>query len=308
MTKILVTAKVNPDLDGTACTLAYADLLTRTGREAEGFIFDAPQSEVKYFIQKQGIQIPVKEDKEFSEWNEFVFVDASSMKGMPKMVIPEKVIEIIDHRSGEPEKEFPNAKIQNELIGAAATIVVERFIRTGLKPKPEHAKLLYGAIFHNSLNFISSNVTQRDRDAVNYLERDFNLSQNLVHEMFDFSTREVLENVAQALEMDKKDVVNGNNVIGAYQLVVWGNKVLEQKQKIKETINKLAEKSNVAWSFLNLVDLENKKSYIFSTSAEGKEILTKAIGSKFDGEWSVLDKAWLRKQIMPLVASQGQLN
>jgi nanoRNase/pAp phosphatase (c-di-AMP/oligoRNAs hydrolase) len=50
--KILVTAKVHPDLDGTACTLAYADLLNRTGKKATGLIFGNPQSEVKFFIKE----------------------------------------------------------------------------------------------------------------------------------------------------------------------------------------------------------------------------------------------------------------
>lgn len=56
--KILITAKVNPDLDGTACSLAYADLLNNLGEEAEGLIFGAPQLETQYFTEKQGINIP----------------------------------------------------------------------------------------------------------------------------------------------------------------------------------------------------------------------------------------------------------
>ena len=96
MGKILVTPKINPDLDGTSCTLAYADLLNRTGKTVEGLIFGESQSEVQYFVKKQGILIPTKPDGFNSDWENYILVDASSMKGMPKAVDPNKVIEIID--------------------------------------------------------------------------------------------------------------------------------------------------------------------------------------------------------------------
>lgn len=301
MSKILVTAKVNPDLDGTACTLAYSDLLSRTGKEAEGFVFGTPQSEVRYFIDKLGIQFSIKEDTVSNIWDKYVLVDASSMKGMPKTIHPDQVIEVIDHRSGEPEKEFPKAKIQNDLIGAAATLIVERFIKIGLKPKIDHAKLLYGAIYHNTLNFIASNASQRDRAAASYLEDNFELSKNLISEMFNFSTFEILKDIKKALDMDKKDAVNGKNLIGAFQLIVWGENIFEQRNKVEEGINELSRNPNIVWSFLNLIDLENKISYIFSSSSEGKTILSSVLGCKFKGNWSQLNKIWLRKQIMPKI-------
>ena len=298
MNKVLVTAKVNPDLDGTSCTLAYSDLLRQTGENAEGLVSGTPQSEVKYFVDKHNIQIPTRPDDISNNWGEFVLVDASSMKGMPKVVIADKVIESIDHRAGEPEKEFPNAKIQNEPIGAAATIVVERFIKAGKNIQPDHAKLLYGAIYHNTLNFIATNATQRDRDAVKYLERGFNFNESIIREMFDYATREVESNVSVALENDAKEFGTGWK-IGAYQLVVWGNEVLVNKGAIEKSVNDLKAKMQADWSFVNIIDLESKQSHIF-TSAEGEQALSKALGVKFKKGWTILP-AILRKQIMPKV-------
>lgn len=311
MGKILVTAKVNPDLDGTSCTLAYSDLLNQMGKDADGIVSGSPQSEVKYFVDKYNIQISTRPDDIPDNWDEFVLVDASSMKGMPKVVVADKVMESIDHRAGEPEKEFPNAKIQNEMIGAAATIVVERFINAGKKIQPDHAKLLYGAIYHNTLNFIATNTTQRDRDAVKYLETTFNLNESLIREMFDFATHEVESNVALALENDAKEFGTGWK-IGAYQLVVWGNEVLVNKVVIEKSVNDLKAKMQADWSFVNIIDLESRQSHIF-TSSEGEQILSKALGVKFEKGWTVLP-AILRKQIMPKVneavaksASKGEI-
>lgn len=298
--KILVTAKVNPDLDGTSCILAYSDLLNKQGKDAQGLVFGTPQSEVKYFTDKHNIVIPVRTDEPSIEWNKFVLVDASSIKGMPKPVVSKKVIEIIDHRKGEPEVEFPNAQIQNELIGAAATIVVERFIKAGLKPQPDHAKLLYGAIYHNSLNFIASNTSQKDKDAVKYLEQNFNLNEGLVREMFDYSTREVESDIKTALENDAKEFGTGW-AIRAYQLIVWGSEVFAQKELIVSSVKKLMAKMGSTWSFINIVDLESKHSTIYASSVEGEQILSKALETQFTDGWATLPNALLRKQIMPKV-------
>lgn len=298
MNKILVTAKVNPDLDGTSCTLAYSDLLNQTGNSAKGIVSGSPQSEVKYFVEKHNIQIPTRPDEESNSWNEFVLVDASSMKGMPKVVIANKVIELIDHRTGEPEKEFSNAKIQNELIGAAATIVVERFIKADKNIQLDHAKLLYGAIYHNTLNFIATNASQRDRDAVKYLENNFNLNESIIREMFDFATSEVESDVKTALENDAKEFGTGWK-IGAYQLVVWGEEVMANKELVENSINELRIKMGADWSFVNIIDLESKQSNIF-TSPEGETVLSKSLGISFEKGWSILP-AILRKQIMPKV-------
>lgn len=300
MPKILVTAKVNPDLDGTSCTLAYADLLKQEGKGCEGFIFGSPQSEVQYFIQEQKIQIPVT-DLDFSyPWSEFILVDASSMKGMPKPVVSEKVVEIIDHRKGEPEREFPNAKIQNELIGAAATLIVERFIQAKKKLQPDHAKLLYGAIYHNTLNFTSFNTSDRDKNAARYLEEGFGLSPELAKEMFDFATREIEADVKLAIRQDAKEFGSGH-LIGAYQLIVGNPKIFEQKEEIEAGVRELFESSGSNWAFINVVDLENKKSHIFATDSNGQKMLEKALGAKFTNGWAELPKVWLRKEIMPKI-------
>ena len=222
------------------------------------------------------------------------------MKGMPKVILPGNVIEVIDHRIGELEKEFPNAKIQNELIGAAATIVVERFIKAGKKIQPDHVKLLYGAIYHNTLNFIATNATKRDRDAAKYLEISYNLNERIIREMFDFATREAENNVQVALQSDAKKFEINNKVIGAYQLIVWGETVFSQNKLIMKTIGKLNSQSRAPWGFVNIVDLESKKSHIFVTEIEGKEILSKVLNVKFDNGWTVLP-AILRKQIMPRI-------
>lgn len=234
--KTLVCAKVNPDLDGTACTLAYSYLLNEMGNNSDGLIFGEPQSEVNYFSEIHKIQIPLYSKRIKNDWDSFVLVDASSIKGVPELVKADKVMEIIDHRVSKPEKEFPNAKIQNELIGAASTIVVERFIKENIIPTSDQAKLLYGAIFHNTLNLISSNTNGRDKSAILYLENEFGLKRRLIEEMFTYSTKEIEKDPVSALEKDAKEFGEGNK-ISAFQLIVWGTKFLIVRRKWRQVLN-----------------------------------------------------------------------
>lgn len=286
MPKILVTAKVNPDIDGTACILAYADWLTRTGRPAEGVIFGSLQSEAKYFVERQKINIPTRPDDGKGGWEKFILVDMSSLKGSPKVVKAERVIEAIDHRSfTEPAKEFPLAKIQNELVGAAATLIVEKFIRTDLRPKEDHARLLYGAIFENSLNFLATNATDRDREAVKYLEEKFNISKDLVPEMFKFSTQKILASLESVLALDAKDFDDFAREVSlrALQLTVFGIDLPVYQKQLEETTRSLEVGKNFLFSFLNLIDLEKGQSYLFASNRTGEEMLAKALGVAFSG-------------------------
>ncbi len=304
MNKTLVTPKINPDLDGTSCALAYAYLLNEHGPYAEGLVFGAPQSEVSYFVEQHGISVPTRSEECTDGWTHFVLVDASSTKGMPGAVIPEQVVEIIDHRAGgSPEKEFPNATIQNELIGAAATLVTERFMKQGLHPLPDHAKLLYGAIYHNSLNFLSSNTHRRDREAALFLETAFGLSPTIPREMFDYATQRIEADVYRALEDDAKEFGRGYT-IGAFQLIVAGANILKQRGVLEEATQNLSKEMEADWSFLNIVDIERGGSVLYVTDKKGTAPLENILNTSFDHGWTTLPTVWLRKQITAHLSKQ----
>lgn len=302
MKKILVTAKVYPDLDGTACALAYADLLNQSGQEAQALLFGGLQAETLYFVEKHGIQIPIGPDDGKGSWEGFVLVDASSMRGMPKVVSADKVVEIIDHREGEPEKQFPQAKIQNELVGAAATLVVERFQKEDKFPQPDHAKLLYGAISYNTLNFTTTNTTVRDHLAKDFLEERFGLSPKISKAMFIFAAQKILEDLYQAILEDGKSYGEKTDV-AFYQLVFWewGKKIAKRKREIEEAVRRVDDELGCQWSFLNIKDVKNKRSILYAPGEKAQAFLKEALDQKINfGEgWAVVPGTILRKQLAP---------
>ncbi|MBA3954909.1 DHH family phosphoesterase [Candidatus Dependentiae bacterium] len=297
LNNICITAKINPDLDGVACAFGYADLLSKQHIKAEPCVFGIPQSEVQYFIKEQNILINISDDNNiFSQWDKFILVDASSMKGMPHVVKSELVEEVIDHRVSEPEKEFPNAKIQNELVGAAATLIVERFMKANILPEYKSAQLLYGAIFHNTLNFITANSTERDKKATQFLELNFGLSRSLIQSMFDYASKEIIDNLHDAIINDAKQFKGFN----FYQLVMSN---VEYK-KLEKTISKIIVQEDTKypcqWSILNVVDVNKKVSYLYVPSQIGQTIVSQNLECKFIDSWANIPAA-LRKEIMPKI-------
>ncbi len=293
---ICITAKINPDLDGVACIMAYAELLQNQNMRVEGCVFGIPQSEVQYFIKKHLIPVACYPNKISSKWDRFILVDASSMKGMPQVVENNLVMEIIDHREGNPKVEFPHAKIQNELIGAAATLIVERFMKQNLLPSINNAKLLYGAIFHNTLNFISSNATERDKQAIQFLEKHFGLSEDIAQQMFSYATQEILSNPDQAIISDAKQF----DTFNFYQLIVSNFDYEKIEKQIAQTIQKQDMKHPCQWSLLNLIDVTKKRSALYVPCKKGQDIIEKALQCSFINSWAIIP-SMLRKQITPKI-------
>ena len=50
MSKILLTAKTNPDLDGVACIYAYQKLLSKNGEDVKAVIYGDPISKLNILL------------------------------------------------------------------------------------------------------------------------------------------------------------------------------------------------------------------------------------------------------------------
>ncbi|MEK7143061.1 MAG: hypothetical protein AAB785_02530 [Patescibacteria group bacterium] len=59
--EILVTGYVNPDLDGLACIMAYANFLNKTGKLAIPSVSGKHHEEADHIINEYGLEIDIKE-------------------------------------------------------------------------------------------------------------------------------------------------------------------------------------------------------------------------------------------------------
>jgi len=124
---ILVTAYSNPDLDGTACMIAYAEFLQKEGYSATAAFYGVLHREAQFVFDTFNIVCPKNADSFSTKTTRVVLVDASDVNGISNSIHPLQVIELIDHRKINQAHRFPHAKIQIELVGAAATLIAEKF-------------------------------------------------------------------------------------------------------------------------------------------------------------------------------------
>jgi inorganic pyrophosphatase/exopolyphosphatase len=306
MKTILITPKINPDLDGVACAYAYARFLNITNPENKYIagIYGEPQSEAIFLINKFEIKDLIIFNPDI-DFDEFIIVDASDIKGMPNVIRPEDVIEVIDHREiHQADKLFLRAKLNIELVGAAATLIYERFKVNDIKPDRNTAVLLYGAIYSNTLNFKSDIVSQRDITAVSELSNnEFDISECLIDEMFKYKTEYINQNLEKVIIEDFK-IFEGSLGIAQIEGFDFENLINNKIGDIKRILEKLRMEHALRYIFLNAPDIENGYNYFVVPDNQTKELLGESMGLSFTENGVAQNtKLLLRKQILPLIVN-----
>lgn len=296
---ILVTSYLNADLDGVSSAYAYAEYLRKTGEEAEAAIFGDMHVEARYVVNL--IEAEVKEIDDFQEkFDRVVLVDDSRLGGLPKQINPEEVTEIIDHREIDELKEFPNAEIQIEKVGAAATLIAERFRSNNIPISDNAAVLLYGGIASNTMNFQANVTTERDRDMARWLEEQTEIPENMVREMF-MEKSQIEGDLKEVLLGDWKEVGMKGKTIGIAQLEIVDIEqfVRKNKTEIEDALNEINSEKDLDYIYLTMADLEQGYNILISTDEDTKRVLSKALDIEFSGINARKQDMLLRKEINP---------
>lgn len=305
MKPILITCYVNPDLDGVAGAMAYCEFLQKMGRSAVVGIIGDSHDEVKYILDRYHFTYP-QSISNADSFEEVILVDVSDLNGLEGNVSPEKVIEIIDHRKIHEADKFPNAKVQIELVGAAATLVAEKFIENNISISKESAILLCGAITSNTLNFKGGVTTDRDKKAAEYLNKIALLPDNFWNELFvaksDLSGSKLRERIegdfAWFAFTDKKVGIAQIEIIGAEKLIK------ERIEEINNVLEEIKQDMGLDYVFQNIIELELECNYFISTDLKTQKLLEKVLNIKFIEVVAKRPNLIMRKQIVPLIKEE----
>ncbi len=301
MSNILITAKISPDIDGVACVLGYTDLLSKTDSNFQNKffpgIFGEPHPEAKFILSKLNLN-PIEPSADFDK---VILVDASDTLGMPTF-IPNQVIEIIDHRfidsNSEIQQKFPNAKIQNEPVGAAATLVTEKYLNINRVPSLEISTLLICAIYSNTLNLKSNLVTERDIAALNFLRSNYEIDLQIVSEMFSYKTKYAIQNLKDILFKDAKSAQVRYFKFGVMQLEVFGEEILNLKTEMLNYLSQYLSQNNLDFGFINIPDMKSKKTYFVTNDQNLQILLEQTFKVIFQDNIATFNNLILRKQVL----------
>ncbi|MFA5154928.1 MAG: DHHA2 domain-containing protein [Patescibacteria group bacterium] len=304
-TTILVTCYVNPDLDGFASAVAYAEFLNLHGRTAQTGILGEPHAEAKYVVDRFKLA-PPPEIANADDFTAVILVDASDLNGLEGRVPPQKVIEIIDHRPVNETEKFTRAKVQIELVGAAATLIAEKFQSTGSAVSPAAAILLYSAIISNTLNFQASITTERDREMAAWLRQFVGVADDYWRELFIAKSDLSGSKLAKQIRSDFAWFVLEGKRIGVAQLEIIGAEQLISGRlpEIIAELGRLKADLNLDYVFQNTIELEQTGNYLVALDRATEKILTRALNLQFSNQVAKRQKLIMRKQIMPLIKAE----
>lgn len=279
----LITSYTNPDLDGYSCAVAYAELLRVQGKEAQAHLWGEPQLEAKWIIET--FDLPRAAGP--IDWDDdIVLVDCSNPEDLPFPLRLDQVVEIIDHHRLNRGSAFINAKLQIEPVGAAATLVAERFKQAGKVPSVEAAFLLLGGILSNTDN-LTKMTTQRNQEMAKWLFEVSGAPVALAHQMFTAKSNLDGKTLITQLIADAKLFNIQKKKIIITQLEVIGISTLlsSRRSEIEQVISDLKQEKQADFAFANLRDLEQGVSYILCIDEQTRALFDEAP----DIEWT----SWL---------------
>ena len=298
---MLVTTYPNPDLDGLSCSLAYAEYLNKTGREAISGIFGVPHREAQYVLDKFNIKINRLKSLP-QEYINIALTDASNPESLPSQIKPEQVVEIIDHRVANEVKKFINAKIQIELVGACATLIAEKFIQNNLPISETAAILLYPAIASNTINFQGKLTTERDRNAAQWLTKQAKFPANFIHDIFAVKSNITKPLKDVLLEDFKAEAFNGIKIgIAQLEIVNTNGYIKNNLSEIIKLLKEIKDQKSLNYIFLNGLDLEGRGNTFVAPTQSDRKLLEITLNLKFDDCLARYDRLIMRKEISPLI-------
>jgi len=300
--RLLVTPYKNPDLDGTACAFAYAEFLTKNNKNVIATVFGKPHREAQYVLNKFNIPNLKNGNHIIDHVDGIIIVDASDLGGLSDKVKPDKVVEIIDHRIINQANLFPNAKVQIELVGSAATLIAEKYFYSKITISQESSALLFSAIVSNTINFQANVTTKRDLKMANWLKTKFVLPPNYVHHMFLYKSQ--FTKPLKATIIDDFATFNfGNCNLGIGQLEIINVVDFIQRNivEIKDVLREIKRDKSLDRIFLTCIDLEKAFNQIVVIDQFTQSLLKQALRIKFVNRLATRKGILMRKEIVPLV-------
>jgi len=300
---IFVTSYDSPDLDGIACAIAYSEFLNKEGKKAAAVYYGDLGLEVE-FIKRYTNYFPVeKHTGDFEVDSQFVLVDVADPDGLEKTIIPEKVIEIIDHHPLTFTDEFINAQKTIELVGSCATLMTELLQREKFVPSKEAIIYLYSAIISNTVNFKNAITTPRDINAANYLLSLIELPDDYIFQMFGSKSKLTKENLYRVIFQDFfAKPINGKRVgIGQIEIVDLDATVTRLWDELVIVLERIRKEDKLDYVFLVGIDLYKGQTMFISIDEESRALFSKALDIPNLETKHGLNFIMMRKQIWPKV-------
>ena len=238
MEKVLVFGHKNPDTDSICSAIAYANLKSELGVNAEPVRLGEINSETKYALEYFQVNVPRLVEKVAQETKQVILVDHNESQQSADDIDEVRILEVIDHHRIANFQTSDPLYYRAEPVGCTATILNKFYKENGVKIKKEIAGLMLSALISDSLLFKSPTCTDEDVAAANELAKIAEVDANqyglaMLKAGADLSDK----TVEQLITLDAKNFDMGDKKVKIAQVnAVDTNDVLSQQKQIEEAI------------------------------------------------------------------------
>src|SRR5918999_239361 len=185
-----------------------------------------------------------------------LLVDHAEIGQSVKGVERARVVEILDHHHiGDIETTTP-IPATFDPVGSTATLIVERFKASGLRPEESTATMLLAAVLSDTVILNSPTTTERDREVVKYLEAMLGLdAQEFGKRMFEASSDVSGLSAEEIVNRDAKEYATTSGKISVSQVETVGTSILERSDELLEALEDLRAKNGYLFSALMVTDI-----------------------------------------------------
>jgi inorganic pyrophosphatase/exopolyphosphatase len=273
----MVTSYINPDLDGVACALVYAAYLGTA--DIQPLFAGDLSAEPAGVLERLNLSKSISWITECgADCTDVVLVDCHHPAQLPHISDFGAVSLVIDHHPDGDPGAFPKAAIQNEMVGAASTLITERLIAShGITVlSSSHAALLAAAIASNTLEFSAPSTTDRDHTA--YMElatvaEPFISLSELRMAMREWRNSFLTLSTADALTKDCKLIDTPYGRVAVSQLEGDNASTIAVRRDIVEGLAELASPHEITASLLSLVDTAANTTTLITTDPRLRQAL-----------------------------------
>jgi len=303
--QIITGGKTYSDIDTYAGVIAYAELLNLQHIPAKAISTAEPNSSVNPIVRSWGSTIETSYTPALHD--QFTLIDVSEPEFFDTIVKHSQIKEIIDHHMDF--KVMWEAKLgdkaQIEFVGAACTLVYERWAQAGLvaNMQPTTAGLLMCGILDNTLNFGAVITTDRDHKAYKALAAIAGLPDDWPAQYFTDCQQAVMQDIPMAIKDDRKTVRYPGQSDPAYvgQVALWdAADLLTKLDDVRQGFAGLNP-----W-YMNIISLKDGKSYLYCEDHQTQLWLEATLSVSFTDTIATANRMWLRKEIMKQAMEAGR--
>jgi manganese-dependent inorganic pyrophosphatase len=182
-----------------------------------------------------------------------------------------EIVEILDHHHiGSIETKVP-VRATFDPVGSTATLVIERFRQNGMEPSRATAILLLGAVMSDTVILNSPTVTERDRAAVEYLERVLALDADAFgREMFTETSDLSSVPAEKIVTRDAKVYeASAGHTIAIAQVETVGESLSERRDELLAAMDALRERREYMLFALMVTDILAQGTELYVSGETG---------------------------------------